>query len=422
MGKVQRSIQAVYRIETAFPPEEAAKVLAGEQSSGTFVPVPGESDELKERHGAVVESVVDLGDAEGPAYPGAKTPKGETPEFRRAEIRVSWPFDNIGVNLPVLLSTLAGGVYDLSIFSGIKLLDVELPEEYSRVYSGPAFGIEGTRKLTGVFGRPIIGSIIKPCIGLPVEETAAQVEALVEGGIDFIKDDEVLCDPPYAPFAERVKAVTSVIDRYADRTGKRVMYAFNVSGDLDDMKRRHDIVVEHGGICIMANVLSVGFAGLDALRRHSRLPIHGHRCGFGALNRSPLLGMEFRAYHKFWRLLGIDHIHTNGLRNKFYESDDSVVRSIRACYEPLHGGNYILPVLGSGQWAGQAVDTYRAVGSDDVLYLCGGGILAHPSGIRAGVQSVVQAWQAAKEGKSIEEYAARHRELREAVEFFGRNT
>ena len=420
--EIRRPIIATYRIETPFPIQKAAETLAGEQSSGTFVKVPGETDDLKERYGAKVEEITELEPADSPALEGGKLPRDLSVDgngiYNRAVIKISWPYENVGANLPVLLSTIAGGVYDLSVFSGIKLLDIELPEQYAAVYPGPQFGIEGTRKLTGVYDRPIIGSIIKPCIGLSPEETAGRVAALLEGGIDFVKDDEILSDAPVSPFEKRVEKVMNVIKRYADARGKQVMYAFNISGNLDEMYRKHDIVVQYGGTCVMANVLSIGFTGLAELRRHSTLPIHGHRCGFGALNRHAFLGMEFTAYHKFWRMLGIDHIHTNGLRNKFYESDESVLTSIRACYAPLFGGYQSLPVLGSGQWAGQAEDTYKRIGSDDVLYLCGGGILAHPSGIQAGVASVRQAWEGAKQGIPVTTYAEQHAELSEAIQFF----
>lgn len=421
--EIQRPIIATYYVETPFPVEKAAETLAGEQSSGTFVKVPGETDELKEKYGAKVEEIEELESVNGPALGGGKLPsdwpdngKGK---YNRARIKISWPYENVGVNLPVLLSTIAGGVYDLNVFTGIKLVDIDFPYRYADTYPGPQFGIEGTRKLTGVFDRPIIGSIIKPCIGLSPEETAHRVATLVEGDIDFVKDDEILSDAPVSPFEKRVEKVMEVIKRHADRSGKQVMYAFNISGNLDDMYRKHDIVVRQGGTCVMANVLSIGFTGLAELRKHSTLPIHGHRCGFGALNRHALLGMEFTAYHKFWRMLGIDHIHTNGIRNKFYESDESVLTSIRACYAPLFGGYQCLPVLGSGQWAGQAEETYTLVGSNDVLYLCGGGILGHPSGIQAGVASVRQAWEAAKAGITLEAYAKKHKELAKALHFFG---
>jgi ribulose-bisphosphate carboxylase large chain len=409
-------IKATYFIETPLEAEEAAAILAGEQSSGTFVKVPGESDEIKEMFGARVVRVTPLHPVVAPFCAGARPSRSG--RYNRAYIELWWPAHNTAANIPVLLSTVAGGTYDLNAFSGIKLTDLEIPECFTEKYRGPRFGIDGTRTLTGVSGRPIIGSIVKPCIGLTPEETAQQVKILAEGGIDFIKDDELIADHPRSPFESRVREVMKVINRHADDTGKKVMYAFNLSGDIDDMLRRHDTVADHGGTAVMVNMINVGFAGLAKLRENARLPIHGHRCGFGALNRAELLGMEFTPLQKLWKLVGIDHIHTNGLRNKFYESDQSVLQSVRACQEPLFDRWRVLPVMGSGAWAGLAPDTWKEVGNSDLLFLCGGGILGHPGGIRAGVESVRQAWEAAMNGIDLHVHSKEHRELKEAMEFF----
>ena len=72
----------------------------------------------------------------------------------------------------------------------------------------------------------------------------------------------------------------------------------------------------------------VGLAGLEFLRRHAVVPIHGHRAMFGAISRSDQLGFSFRAWQKLVRLSGADHLHTNGISNKFYETDEEVARSI----------------------------------------------------------------------------------------------
>jgi ribulose-bisphosphate carboxylase large chain len=129
--------------------------------------------------------------------------------------------------------------------------------------------------------------------------------------------------------------------------------------------------------------------------------------------------MDFAAYQKIWRLAGVDQIHVNGLGNKFYESDDSVVRSIQACRTPLLGGMEILPVVSSGQWGGQAPETYRRTGTTDLLYLAGGGIAAHPSGPAAGVRALRQAWEAAERGIDLNDFARDHDELRQSIEKFG---
>src|SRR4051794_6944825 len=412
---------ATYLIETAHAPEDAAAVMAGEQSSGTFVPVPGETDELRLRHAARVERVTLLDVADTPALPGARPPR-QAPRplrFHRAEVVLSFPALNVGSSLSQLMTTVAGNLFELSPFSGLRLTDLTIPESFRAVYPGPQFGVPGTRELAGVQNRPLFGTIVKPSVGLSPEQTAALVETLVAAGLDFIKDDELIANPPYSPLTERVRAVMAVINAHAERTGKKVMYAFNISDDLDAMLRHHDAVLAAGGTCVMVNLLAVGLAGVIQLRRHSRLPIHGHRNGWGALSRHPLLGMDYRAFQKFWRVAGVDHLHVNGLHNKFCEPDESVVAAARECLTPLLGGYTVMPVFSSGQWAGQIPETYAVLGSKDFLYLAGGGIMAHPGGPAAGVASLGEAWDASMRGASLEEYASTHAPLRQALDTFG---
>ncbi len=417
-------IYARYWIETAFPLDDAAATMAGEQSTGTFVRVPGETDELREHYAARVERIQELVIVDTPSLSGSGLPKKSTgPVVRRtAEVSLSWPIENMGPSLPNLLATVAGNLFELKPFSGLKLLDITLPPTFLTAYQGPQFGIDGTRRLTGVYGRPVIGTIIKPSVGMTPAQTAAQVKTLVEAGVDFIKDDELQSDGPHCPFDQRVPAVLRVIDEFAQKTGKRPMYAANITGELDQMLHSHDLVVASGGTCVMVSVNSIGLPALTALRRHAQVAIHGHRNGWGMFSRSHATGMSFIAFQKFWRLAGIDHIHVNGLRNKFCEDDASVVASARECLTPMfpapHKGCEIMPVFSSGQSARQAPDTYKTLGSIDLIYACGGGILAHPAGPAAGVRSLHQAWEAAAAGFTLAEYAERHAELRAALEAF----
>lgn len=324
-----KRIEADYLLETAFDPRKAAETMAGEQSSGTFVAVPGETPELKARAAARVEALEIVGTADRPALPGASRP-ADSIAIRQARVTLSWPIDNIGPSLPNLMATVAGNLFELKQASGLRLLDIRLPDVFADAYPGPRFGVTGTRALTGVASGPLIGSIVKPSVGFGPIETAQLVSTLCEAGIDFVKDDELQSDGPACPFEDRVRAVMDVVDRHADRTGKKVMIAFNLTGDLDQMRRRHDFVVARGGTCIMASLNSVGLVGMIELGRHTQLPIHAHRNGWGYLGRHPLLGWSYVAWQKFWRLAGADHMHVNGLQSKFYEDDDSVIASAKA--------------------------------------------------------------------------------------------
>jgi ribulose-bisphosphate carboxylase large chain len=415
-------ITATYRIETAYPIREAVETMAGEQSTGTFVRLPGETDELRELYGAHIERVTELDEVAEPSLPGAGVPKGasDKPVWRRAEVVLSWSLDNFGASLPNLVATVAGNPFELRPFSGLRLLDIILPEAFAAKYPGPKFGVAGTRRLSGVTGRPLIGTIVKPSVGLGPEQTADLVRVLCEAGIDFIKDDELQADGPHCPFEARARAVMRVIEDHAQRTGKKAMYAFNITGDLDEMRRNHDLVVELGGTCVMASLNSVGLTGMIELGRFSQLPIHAHRNGWGYLSREPSLGWSYVAWQKIWRLAGADHMHVNGLQNKFCESDESVIASAKACLTPMFESKpcTVMPVFSSGQSARQAPATYAALGSPDLIFAAGGGIMAHPDGPAAGFASLREAWEAALAGISLGEYARDHPALAKALEAY----
>ncbi|HEX3876837.1 MAG TPA: ribulose-bisphosphate carboxylase large subunit family protein [Bryobacteraceae bacterium] len=400
---MEQRIRARYRVETSLPAAQAAEAIAGEQSTGTFTRIPGETDELRERHRARVEEVTQVGDL-------------------ASEVEISWPLSNMGPSLPNLMATVGGNLWEMKQFTALRLLDLELPPAFLGRYCGPQFGVAGTRRLCGVYDRPVIGTIIKPSVGLTPEATADIVRTLVDAGIDFIKDDELQCDGPHCPFEERLSAVMRVINNHADRTGKKVMYAANITGEIDEMLRRHDQVVAHGGTCVMVSIHSIGLAGLVELRRHCAVVIHGHRNGWGLLGRSRDISVSFVAWQKIWRLAGVDQLHCNGIANKFWESDESVVASARECLRPMFDlpgrGCEVMPVLASGQTARQAPATYAALGVTDLLFAAGGGIMGHPGGVAAGVRSLHQSWQAAVAGIPLEVYAATHPELRAALDRF----
>lgn len=409
-------IHATYWLETGDDPERAADVIAGEQSSGTFVALPTETPELKARSGARVERLEIIERCASPSLPGGI----ESKTYSRCHLELSWPIENMGPSLPNLMSTIAGNLFELRQVSGLRLTGLRLPPAFAAAYPGPAFGIDGTRRLTGVGHGPLIGTIIKPSVGLSPEETAQQVRELVAGGIDFIKDDELQGDGSHCPFDQRVRAVMRVVNEHADRTGKKAMVAFNLTGDLDEMRRRHDLVLAEGGTCVMAVLNSIGLVGMRELRRHSQLPIHAHRAGWGYLSRSLNLGWDYAPWQMIWRLAGVDHLHVNGLRNKFSEPDDSVIAAARAVLAPVmpEAPMSAMPVFSSGQTGLQAADTFAAIGSTNLIHTAGGGIFGHPGGVATGVEALREAWVAATEGVPLARHAERNPALKAALGFW----
>lgn len=415
-------VLATYLIETPHALEHAATVIAGEQSSGTFVAVPGETPELKARFGAEVVEVEDLEESAAPSLPGSTPPRaaGDGVVYRRGRVTIAFPLRNFGSSLPNLLAAVAGNLYELEELSGARLVDLDLPPAFAASYPGPGFSVAGTRRLAGVEGRPLIGTIIKPNIGLPPAEIADLAYDLAVAGLDFIKDDELQANPASAPLEERVPAVMKALHRAADETGRLAMYAANISGDINHMLRGHELVKAQGGTCVMVSVSQVGIAALSYLREHCDLPIHGHRNFYGAIARDPMLGIGFSAYQKLFRIAGADHLHVGGFNSKFYETNDEVARSIADCLTPLFGDDCAMPAISSAQWAGSAVDIYEANKTTDVIHLAGGGIIGHPGGTAAGVRSMHQGWEAALSGTPLATHARAHPELEAAIEKFGK--
>jgi ribulose-bisphosphate carboxylase large chain len=414
--------EATYLIETPLDPAKVAEVMAGEQSCGTFARVAGETDELRERARAIVTRIEELEPATEPSLPNAwLARKGVGGPWRRARITISFPVDNVGANLATLAAVVAGNLYDLGEVTGLRLESIALPWSYRQRFPMPAQGIAGTRRLTGTAKGPLVGSIIKPNVGLSAAQTAELAATLCEAGLDFIKDDEISADPVHAPLAERIPAVMAAVRRHQDKTGKHVMVAFNITDETDAMRRHADLVAREGGSCVMASLNWCGFSAIETLRRSTDLALHGHRNGYGAFSRHPLLGIGFQAYQVLWRLAGVDHMHVHGLKGKFAQEDEEVVTSARDCVTPLTDGtdDRVMPAFSSGQWAGTAQPTWDAIAHDDLLFMAGGGILAHPGGPKAGVASIRQAWAAVADGTSLIEAARTQPELQQALDTFG---
>jgi len=417
------NFEATYLIETPLDVNQVADIIAGEQSSGTFTRVHGETNDLRDRARAVVVNVDLLGETQNPSLHSEwLNRKGFTGPYKQAEITIKFPTANIGSNLSVLASVVAGNLFDLGETTGLRLSNITIPSSYRSQFLLPKQGINGTRLLTGVKNDALIGTIIKPNVGLSSEDTANLVSVLCEAGLDFIKDDEISGNSLFSPFSKRVCAVMDKVRRYRDRTGKQVMVAFNITDETDNMRRNADLVAKEEGTSVMISLNWCGFSAVETIRRHTDLVIHGHRNGYGAFSRHPLLGISFQPYQTLWRLAGVDHMHVYGLDSKFVQTNHEVIESAECCLQPLAEGMHdeVMPAISSGQWAGTVPQTFASIPSSNVLFMSGGGVLGHPDGPKAGVKSLRQAWEAVTAGQSLSDAAKFMPELATALAFFER--
>lgn len=418
------TLRATYLIETPLDPARVAETLAGEQSSGTFVRVAGETDALRARSRATVSKVEELEALPAPSLPSAWLQRQRVAgPWRRARITVDFPLANIGHNLPTLWATVAGNLFDLGETTGLRLEHLALPPAFRARFERPRHGVAGTRAAAGVAEGPLVGTIIKPNVGLSAAETGALVADLCRAGVDFIKDDECCGDPEHAPIADRIRAVMAAVRAHRDATGKHVIVAINISDEHEAMLRHAELLQREGGTCAMVSMNWTGPSSVQALRRHTDLILHGHRNGYGMWARHPALGIAFQPYAALWRLTGVDHMHVHGLAGKFAQDDEEVRNGAHDCLTPLADpedvGDVVMPAFSSGQWAGTLAPTLDTLPSGDLLFMCGGGILAHPQGPAAGVRSVRQAWAAWREDVPLAQAAAAAPELQAALQTFG---
>lgn len=410
-------IEVTYRILSYLPLEQAAEAIAGEQTTGTFTKVAGESPELHRRHRAQILELTPIADDLGGVLPGARG--SETGTLRGGLVRIGYPLVNSGPSLTRLLAFISGNLYELSELAGIKLLDVDFPDAFDAAYPAAPHGVAGTRTLVNRPSGVLLGTIVKPNIGLAASDYYTVVRELGLAGLDFIKDDEVNADCPPTPLRDRAPQVLRALDEVESETGRRPLYAFNISDEVDQMLASADYIAEAGGQCVMVNTALVGIPALHAVRRRTDLVLHGHLAGFAAASRHPNLGMGFGAFQKLTRLAGVDHLHVGGFRSKFFVEDEETAANIEAVRAPLLGGRECLPAISSAQWAGTAPTTWQHTGTDDLLVLAGGGVLGHPGGAGAGARSMRQAWEAVTAGVSLEEAAKEHDELAAALAHFG---
>ncbi len=319
-------------------------------------------------------------------------------------------------NLPNLLSSVAGNIFGMSAISKLRLLNIELPEALLRSYPGPRYGIEGVRKLLGIRGRPLLGTIIKPKLGLKTRDHARVAYEAWRGGCDIVKDDENLADQRFNPFEDRVVETLEMRDRAEEETGERKAYLVNITAETREMLRRAEYVEDHGGRYVMIDILTTGFAALQTLREADfKLALHGHRAGHAAFTRPERHGISMRVIAKLARITGIDQLHVGTAVGKMAEPRERVLENIEALKMPMADIKPAMPVASGGLHPALVPELLEIFGPD-VIIQAGGGVHGHPNGTEAGAKAMRQAIEASMRGMPLREYAEKHPELAKALE------
>jgi len=343
-------------------------------------------------------------------------------------IKIAYPnilFDFETGGIPNILSIVAGNLFGSGSLKNVRLLDLQFPHEVVRTFKGPKFGIEGVRKLLDTLksGRPHLGTIIKPKVGLNPKETAKVAYEAAIGGVDFIKDDETLTNQKFCPLDARVSSVMDALDRVKSETGRTVLYAPNITTETYRLLDLADVALKHGAPTLMVDVLPSGFSAVRLLAEDPSInvPLHVHRCMHAAMTRNPEHGISMMVIAKLVRLAGGDQLHTGTAVGKMGEKEKRA-EEIVSINDFLKGKFYNLkttfPVASGGIHPAIVHLNIYKLGKDIVLQ-AGGGIHGHPMGTRAGAIAMNQAIDAAMEGVPLEEYAKDHEELKLAVQKWG---
>lgn len=385
--------------------KEAANTVALESSVGTWTAVKGRDYVKKLR--AKVFSI-----------------KGNL-------IKIAYPQALFEVdNVPNILSSIAGNIFGMKAVKNIRLEDVSFPKHILNAFSGPKYGIQGIRKMLNIKDRPLVGTIIKPKLGLITKHHAQSAYESWIGGCDLVKDDENLASQSFNKFEERIARTLEKKHLAEEKTGEKKAYLVNVTAETKEMIKRAQLVEDLGGNYIMIDLLTAGFSALQTLREENfNLAIHAHRAMHAAMTRNERHGMNMMVIADFARLIGVDTLHIGTGIGKL-EGEISQIeelaqeienKKVKETKERLkQNWGKIKPVLAvsSGGLHPKHVPFLIKHLGKDLIIQAGGGIHGHPQGTIAGAKAMRQAVEATLKNQSLDHYAITHPELREALFFW----
>ena len=332
-------------------------------------------------------------------------------------IKIAYPIELFEpANMPNILSSVAGNVFGLKALKNLRLLDIHFPKALLGSFKGPAFGIAGIRNLLKIPTRPLVGTIIKPKLGLKTIDHAKVAYEAWSGGCDVVKDDENLSSQTFNPFEERLSQTLESRDKAQQETGERKVYMVNITAETNLMLKRAEAVVAQGGEYVMVDILTTGWSALQTLRdQNFKLVIHAHRAGHAAFTKNKQHGIAMRPIATVARVIGVDQLHVGTVVGKMSETKAEVLENIDACKSSMGNLKPVLPVA-SGGIHPRLVPPLLETFGNDVVIQAGGGIHGHPDGTVAGSKAMRQAVDAILKGMTLEDYAKTHSELNVALE------
>lgn len=388
--------------------EKLAMAIADEQTTGTWIKVGADSMEKTRRFGSRLVALYEVPDI------GCDYQSDEPPMYI---IQIAYPIANFSTSMSALMTILFGNI---SASGMIRLIDVAFPKKFIAQFQGPKFGVQGMRDVLGAPERPLLNAMIKPNIGWTPDEGADLFYKACKGGVDVIKDDELmLADSAFCPLVERVTKFMAAEKRVFEETGEHSLYAVNISGETAKVRDNAYRVLEAGGNCLMVNVYTTGFDTLKMLADDPNInvPILAHVNFAGTMASSTYTGIAAPLLvGKITRLAGGDFQINGHPFGKFPVSYKLFYRCFKFFTQPWWNIKPMMYACSGGTTQLAVEKIVKAVGTD-VMLAAGGGVHGHPDGSEAGAKSMRQAIDAAMAGIPVVEYAKTHAELARMLSF-----
>ncbi len=397
---IDEHVMCKYKVGTDLKMTTAAAAIATEQSTGTWTKLSTlNEDNFLKRSGKVTK-------IEGNVA------------------TIAFPVEDFSLDIggvPQILSVIAGNLFGLDALHSVRLEDVTFPKCMLKEFKGPKYGIDGMRSILKRPTKPLVGTIVKPKIGLSPKETAEYVYEAGMGGLTNGKDDETLSNQKFCPLEDRVVAIAEAIDRVKSETGHVMMHAINVSTNGHQILEVAERAQELGATELMVDVLTCGFGAIQVMAEDPsiKLPIHVHRTMHGAITRNLDHGINMKVFATLSRMVGGDalHVGTFGVgKMKGAAHEDLANRDM--CLTSEMPYKKAMPVASGGVHPGM-IGKFVEIAGTDLQIQAGGGVSGHPGGVRGGARAMVQAVDAAAANIPLDVYAKDHAELAAAIKKWG---
>ncbi|MBT4165594.1 type III ribulose-bisphosphate carboxylase [archaeon] len=333
-------------------------------------------------------------------------------------------------NAPNILSSIAGNIFGMKAVKNLRLEDIQIPNDILNSFKGPKYGIKGIRKMMKIKSRPLVGTIVKPKLGLKTKDHTDIAYQAWQGGCDVVKDDENLSSQKFNKFENRLTKCLEVADKAKSQTGEEKAYLINVTAETNKMIERAQSVQDQGGKYVMIDIVTSGFSALQTLRdANFKMAIHAHRAMHAAFTRNKKHGISMMVLADLARLIGVDQLHIGTVVGKLQGSLKEVSeinqeiekKTVKETQNRLQQDwkkiKSTLSVSSGGLHPGHVPFLIKHLGKDLVLQF-GGGIHGHPKGTLRGAIAARQATQATMQNISLKQYSKDHLELKEALEYW----